>query len=137
MIDLISSINERFPKLYVKTKIKDDLRFTAENNNGYIEYKRSIANCNSTKIIKYATQMKWRASENKKSTAIYYLGVNDDGTIQGLTEDQILPEITRFVEIVESIQGSIATIRLIYVHQIIVIECTIRIKNLKMKFETI
>jgi len=50
-----------------------------EIEEGNIEYKRYLINVDSTRLEQLATQMKCRLSEGDNQ-AIYYLGVDDDGT---------------------------------------------------------
>jgi GTPase len=64
----------------------DDMIFGAENDNGFIEYKRSIIDSTNKKIFKYASQMRWRITENSDLFAIYYIGVADDGSIIGIDD---------------------------------------------------
>ena len=55
---------------------------------GNIEYKQELSNMDLNKIQKYATQMKYRLQEGDGS-AIYYIGVQDDGTIIGVPNQLI------------------------------------------------
>ncbi len=54
-----------------------------ENHYGYIEYKRTLSNMTSDKFISYCSQMIFRLKEGNNK-CIYYIGVNDDGSIYGL-----------------------------------------------------
>ena len=49
----------------------------------------------------------------KHQYAIYYIGVDDDGSIIGLDTDGITNSITHFIEIAQSISASITGINII------------------------
>jgi hypothetical protein len=51
-----------------------------EIEEGNIEYKRKLSMDNETRITTLITQMYWRLNEGN-GEAIYYLGINDDGSI--------------------------------------------------------
>ena len=69
--------------------------FPPENNEGNIEYKRHLASQElkstednfSERFHQLITQLKYRISEGN-GTAIYYIGINDDGTIFDITREQ-------------------------------------------------
>lgn len=65
--ELVDRIKTAYPKLYVKIVTDDQIKFKPEDDFGYIEYKRTLADCNTFKSQKYATQMRWRISENVTS----------------------------------------------------------------------
>jgi GTPase len=50
-----------------------------EIEDGNIEYKRCLNNIDNNRLEEYTTQMTWRVGEGK-GEAIYYLGVEDNGT---------------------------------------------------------
>src|SRR5437868_13415790 len=111
MSNIITEIKTRFPKLFVTEIMNNCLSFEPEKTDGFIEYKRTLVDCNDTKAQKYATQMRWRITENIKSQcATYFIGVDDDGTIIGLTHEDIINCIERFVSIAQSISASIIAI---------------------------
>lgn len=61
-----------------------------ENDTGNIEYKRIIDTNDPNRLISLTTQMKYRLSESDNSDiAYYYVGINDDGSIYGLTNDEL------------------------------------------------
>jgi hypothetical protein len=69
-----------------------------ESDCGYIEYKRSIKNISDSKIISYASQMKYRLNEGNH-ICYYYIGVNDNGTIYGLDQsvEKILETLNKIL----------------------------------------
>lgn len=103
-----------YPKLFFVVRRDDYDKLPPEKYNGHIEYKRTLTNGSGYKIEQYATQMRWRIMQNyKDNVGIYYIGVDDDGTIVGLSETDIFENIKKFVEIVKIIKGSITGIHLI------------------------
>ena len=57
-----------------------------ENDDGNIEYKRSLVNVHKIRLNELASQMKYRLNEDDSKLAIYYLGVDDDGTVVQLSD---------------------------------------------------
>lgn len=58
-----------------------------EKDDGNIEYKRQLIDLDNDKINKRSTQMKYRVYEGL-GEALYYIGVEDDGSISELNEDE-------------------------------------------------
>ncbi len=56
-----------------------------ENDEGNVEYKLRITDNSSERIERLATQMRYRCDEGQ-SECIYHLGVEDDGTINGISQ---------------------------------------------------
>ena len=56
-----------------------------ENDEGNVEYKFKLLNLSTDRIEKLATQMRYRCTEGG-SECIYILGVEDDGTMTGMTD---------------------------------------------------
>lgn len=52
---------------------------------GNIEYKRKITNKNTSRLQELTTQLNFRLNEGK-GTAIYYIGVDDDGSIYNINK---------------------------------------------------
>lgn len=128
----INHIKEKYPKLYITEKTVDRLEFSPEKNKGHIEYKRSLKDCSDIRIEKYATQMKWRISENvKRRIAVYFIGIDDDGTIVGLSDDRLNSSIISFVIIANTISASIIGIQIIHIEHLTIIKACVKIKNLK------
>ena len=62
---------------------QDILSFDAESDEGNVEYKQVL---NETRLEKLCTQMRYRVVEGN-GEAYYYLGVADDGSLVGMTEE--------------------------------------------------
>ncbi len=58
-----------------------------EVEEGNVEYKRYLINLDENRLEQLSTQMKWRLAEGNNE-AIYYLGVDDDGTPFNLSDEQ-------------------------------------------------
>lgn len=58
-----------------------------ENEEGNIEYKLKLMDISPDRIERLATQMRYRCTEGG-SECIYVLGVEDDGTMSGMTKEQ-------------------------------------------------
>lgn len=82
-----------------------------EDDDGWVEYKRILHNLSETRFTGYSTQMKWRMLNNKiansKEQATYILGVDDDGTISGLTKEELLDSVNNLSKIADSCGASI------------------------------
>lgn len=78
---------------------------------GSVEYKLTLLEATDRKLQHYASQMRWRISESE-SRAVYYIGVNDNGTRIGMPRDQVLPTINTLERIVNMIDGDICKIEL-------------------------
>lgn len=109
----IELLHQTHPKLFVLSTQEPDLKLDPENDNGPIEYKRTLSECDETRAQKYATQMLWRLGQNVKGLATYYIGVDDDGTICGLTTDEILEAIDWLTKIAQIIGASIIKVEVI------------------------
>ena len=132
---LVDRIKDRHPKLYITETRNNDLKFGAEKDNGFIEYKRTLVDCSEIKSKKYATQMRWRISENQRNQcAIYYIGIDDDGTIVGLNHEQIIDCINRFVLIAKTISASIVGVQIIHIDNLSIIKIGVKIKKIKDNF---
>jgi elongation factor 1-alpha len=59
-----------------------------ENESGNIEYKLKLIDKDETRISSLATQMRYRCSIEGDGEAIYNLGVEDNGTMSGITEEE-------------------------------------------------
>ena len=128
----IGQIKNKFPKLYVTESINDEMVFEPECENGHIEYKRTLADCSEIRAKKYATQMRWRICENiRNQCATYYIGIDDDGTIVGLSEQEIIDCVERFVAIAESISASIVGIQIINIRGLMIMRIVVKIKKIK------
>lgn len=131
-MSIIDLIKLKFPKLYVTETTNNSLVFPPEQSNGHIEYKRTLMDCTKSKIINYATQMRWRISENTKNqSATYYIGINDNGSVYGLSKDCVFGCVEKFVTISQSIDASITCVQIIYINDCIIIKIVVKNKKLK------
>lgn len=127
---LINHIKTIYPKLFITELLDNDIKFKPEDDMGFVEYKRTLSGCSITKTEKYATQMKWRISENpKRQFAIYYIGVGDDGRIIGLDENEAIDCISQFMAIAGSIKASISNVQIIHTNNKIIIRFHVKIKK--------
>jgi len=64
----------------------------SEIESGNIEYKRKLINCSNNRITRLQNQMLWRLNEGYNKVgifqAIYYIGIDDDGSMSNLTIDE-------------------------------------------------
>lgn len=133
--NLIDIIKNKFPKLFVTEIIDNRREFLPEAETGFIEYKRTLTDCSRERAIKYASQMHWRITENiRNQYAIYFIGVDDDGSIVGLSESDILTCIEKIVEISQSINASIVKIQIIHINSKLVLSIGVKIKKMRANF---
>lgn len=129
---VILQIKNKFPKLFVTEIINNNLKFGPEQNSGCIEYKRTISDCNEFRVQKYASQMKWRITENiKNQCATYFIGLDDDGTIVGLSDENLMNCIEWFVIISKSIGASIIGIQIIHINFLTIMKIGVKIKKIQ------
>jgi GTPase len=92
--------------------------FPPEIEEGNIEYKRQIKDLTPEKIIKFRTQMIWRMNEGKKQNgvenAIYYIGIDDDGSVSGTNINNLTISLSNFKNIVESHEAEISSTEIKY-----------------------
>ena len=131
MSQLISDIKAIHPNLFVTETINNDIKFMPEQQDGFVEYKRTLIDCTNKKAIQYATQMRWRITENiKNQRAIYYIGVDDDGAIIGLTDQEIIGCITKIVSIANTIDASVYGVHIIHIGSLSIIKIFVKIKKI-------
>jgi len=92
-------------------------KIDSEKYYGNIEYKQELSNMDSDKIQKYATQMKFRLIEGDGS-ALYLIGVQDDGNIIGVPNELLKTYSTIIESICQEINSQISDISYIKVPQI-------------------
>ena len=77
-----------------------------EIEEGNIEYKRKVHFSKEDKFIKFKTQLLWRLDEGKKiygnEEAIYYIGIDDNGTVSGESMESIDKSIDNFNRVTSS-----------------------------------
>lgn len=77
-----------------------------ENYYGNREYKYKITNINSLKKDKRATQCLFRLYEGN-GKAVYFIGVDDDGNIKGLSLNDMIVSLSNIKTITDIIDASI------------------------------
>lgn len=127
---LIERIRQQYSKIFITSKIRDNLLFPKEIETGFIEYKQTLVHCNAEKIEQYASQMKWRISENiKKRNAIYYIGLEDCGTIKGLNDEDIIYSVQNFIKICNIINASIKYIEITTINDKNILKICVKLKK--------
>jgi len=105
-----------------KTEIKKQ-KNKSQKHIDYLRQQKLIA-----KINKRATQLLYRLEEGH-GKALYMIGIKDDGTVEGITIEQLFTSINFLYKMVEIVNAFIKNIRIykgIDEHKYI---CTIRIIN--------
>ena len=77
-----------------------------EEFHGNIEYKQYLYDLSQKRITKLATQMDFRLREGE-GEAIYYIGVNDNGYVEGLQLDLLHSSLNNLYLISKSINSKI------------------------------
>lgn len=126
----ISKIWELSPKLFIKQTFDNNLAFKQENDIGSIEYKRTLSHCSLEKIQQYASQMKWRISENNKNIAIYYIGLDNNGEIRGLSDNEVIDSIINFKKISDIIKASIKYIHIVTTKDKVILKICVKLKKI-------
>lgn len=60
-----------------------------ESDDGNVEYKRTLSDASNDKLIHVASQLRYRLAEYDGYECTYLLGVDDDGTTNGLLDDDL------------------------------------------------
>ena len=75
-----------------------------ENDEGDVEYKWSLVNLDKNKRTKISSQMKWRVNyASDINSALYILGVHDNGSLTGLKLNVLLQTIINLMDCAHSI----------------------------------
>lgn len=80
-----------------------------ENDDGNIEYKKLLTNLDNDTLNRRITQMKYRLYEGN-GEAFYFIGVGDDGSVIGITEDEYKESISNLEIIAEKNNSSVIKI---------------------------
>lgn len=81
----------------------------SENFYGNIEYKRILKPKNKLRYIQLGTQMNWRLNEGN-GIAYYYIGVDDDGKIVNISNEDWNESIINLKKIINKIDAKIISI---------------------------
>ncbi len=125
---MLKYILDNYPNIYVTTSTLSYL--PSENNMGSVEYKRNLTDCDANKLDGYATQMIWRINQNSNNKgAKYYIGVDDNGDLLGMTEEDTITAMEKFTTIVEMIDAKITTLNLIQIEDKYILLFCVRLKK--------
>lgn len=108
------------------------MKLQPEVEYGNKEYKLKIINKENDRIEQLATQLKWRLNEGN-GEALYYIGVNDDGSVVGLNSDELKETIMNIKKMCEKINSKIISTQKInkyYILKIRFIENEIKSKRI-------
>ncbi|XP_041921167.1 GTP-binding protein 2-like [Alosa sapidissima] len=102
-----------------KTKNRSARQLKSSNNppylppeaeEGNIEYKLKLVNPTQYRFEHLATQMKWRLQEGK-GEAVYQIGVEDNGLLVGLSEDDMKASLKTLHRMAEKVGADITVLR--------------------------
>lgn len=85
------------------------MKFPKEVEYGNIEYKLKVITNDKKRIEQLASQMKWRMNEGL-GEAIYYIGINDEGDIDGILDDDYIQTIRNLSKITKIIDAKIGEV---------------------------
>lgn len=101
-----------------------------ENDDGNIEYKRSLVNVHKIRLNELASQMKYRLNEDDSKLAIYYLGVDDDGTVIQLNDYEKEETLKTFNILLEMNNAEILKFEILNENNINYFKITIKVKTI-------
>uniref|UniRef100_A0AAQ4S4C9 Tr-type G domain-containing protein n=1 Tax=Gasterosteus aculeatus aculeatus TaxID=481459 RepID=A0AAQ4S4C9_GASAC len=81
-----------------------------EAEEGNIEYKLKLVNPTQYRLEHLATQMKWRLQEGR-GEAVYQIGVEDNGMLAGLSEEDLRTSLTTLHKLAEKVGADITILR--------------------------
>ncbi|KAI7870336.1 P-loop containing nucleoside triphosphate hydrolase protein, partial [Spinellus fusiger] len=79
---------------------------------GNIEYKTKLVNPTAERLEHLVTQLKWRIGEGN-GEALYEIGVSDNGTCVGLSEDEMAQSLDTLKKMAATLKADIFVVRLI------------------------
>ena len=84
-----------------------------ETDDGFIEYKRQLLKISEKRFPELCRQMRYRLEEGG-GECIYKLGINDDGTLHGLSEDNLRLSLDNLTLLADNNQ---ATVKVLHKHE--------------------
>ncbi|KAH9426928.1 GTP binding protein [Dermatophagoides pteronyssinus] len=87
--------------------IDNDTILPPEQEQGNVEYKLKLINPSPNRLEHLITQMKWRLEEGD-GEAIYEIGVEDNGGLKGLTDDEISSSLQTLNLMANKINASVS-----------------------------
>jgi elongation factor 1-alpha len=91
---------------FLEDEITDILNLDIEDDEGSIEYKRSLLSKDENRLEELATQMRYRIEEGKGECR-YIIGADDDGSLYGLNDDEYAETIEALTKVSEKNDYSI------------------------------
>lgn len=99
------------------------MKLDPEVENGNKEYKLKIINKENDRLEKLASQLKWRLNEGN-GEALYYIGVNDDGSVVGLSSNELKETVMNIKKMCEKINSKIISTEKINKYYLLTIRFT-------------
>jgi len=81
-----------------------------EDEEGNVEYKLKLINPTEKRLEHLVTQMKWRLEEGK-GEAIYKIGVEDNGTCAGLSDNELESTMNTLKKMAERLEADLSVLR--------------------------
>ncbi|KAJ4948593.1 hypothetical protein JOQ06_020126 [Pogonophryne albipinna] len=113
------ALKKSYVKMHKKSKSRFARNFKPSNNppylppeaeEGNIEYKLKLINPTQYRFEHLATQMKWRLQEGR-GEAVYQIGVEDNGILAGLSEEDLRTSLNTLHELAEKVGADITVLR--------------------------
>ena len=109
-------MNQHFHQLLGTVRVRTRIRSShsegdfnslpPEPQQGNVEYKLKLVNPTSQRLEHLVTQMKWRLREGQ-GEAIYEIGVEDNGLMTGLNDDDMISSIETLREMARRLEATI------------------------------
>jgi len=96
--------------LYFFVSEGDFMSLPPEPQQGNIEYKLKLVNPSNHRLEHLVTQMKWRLREGQ-GEAIYEIGVEDNGLMTGLSEEDMISSLDTLREMARRLGATIEVLR--------------------------
>ena len=100
------------PPLHLGSSHKNNsvLDLVPESDEGFTEYKWSLVSPPPERFVQLVTQLKFRLNEGK-GEAIYNIGVKDDGTAYGLSEEHLNQSLETLSKMAKELEAETSIIR--------------------------
>merc|ERR1719411_2536736 len=108
--------NKAIGTVRVRTRIRSSLSegdfnsLPPEPQQGNVEYKLKLVNPTNQRMAHLVTQMKWRLREGQ-GEAIYEIGVEDNGLMTGLSEEDMDSSLDTLIEMARRLGATIEVLR--------------------------
>ena len=98
-------------------KLIKNSKLPKEKESGNIEYKRKLYDISKSRFDELVSQLKWRLTEgyfkDKIYSAIYIIGVEDDGNISGLTKNEISKSVDTITKMIKKCSSKIDKVKIV------------------------